>query len=338
MSARTIVILMEETVQPATRTPKPYAELQALTDDEVHRRYKVLDDESAYIYLYNKYHNRLIFFIRSSWPTRQDVQNDAEDIFHEAFMETIVKSPFSLIGRIEQITALRAAACNAEVFKAALETYGFLLAKCDRRGLVLVDPETNVFSLSRSVRDLRSEELNAFMSPIDAANLPTVEEAKALQTNWRMEAKEQSQSWVLLGELPSDKRAFPRALYGTARTRAIDYWRRQRRYVTEDEVDQAEGGVSDPPAVAQSDVEAYLREDDPMFLAAMEDCMSRLTPEQNQVLLLKVYEPMNEEEIAEILGSTRAAVSMSYFRAWQSLKRCLEIKGILKKMIEVKRV
>ena len=120
MSARTIVILMEETVQPATRTPKPYAELQALTDDEVHRRYKVLDDESAYIYLYNKYHNRLIFFIRSSWPTRQDVQNDAEDIFHEAFMETIVKSPFSLIGRIEQITALRAAACNAEVFKAAL--------------------------------------------------------------------------------------------------------------------------------------------------------------------------------------------------------------------------
>jgi hypothetical protein len=51
MSARTIVILMEETVQPATRTPKPYAELQALTDDEVHRRYKVLDDESAYIYL-----------------------------------------------------------------------------------------------------------------------------------------------------------------------------------------------------------------------------------------------------------------------------------------------
>ena len=201
-----------------------------------------------------------------------------------------------------------------------------------------MDPETNVFSLSRSVRDLRSEELNAFMSPIDAANLPTVEEAKALQTNWRMEAKEQSQSWVLLGELPSDKRAFPRALYGTARTRAIDYWRRQRRYVTEDEVDQAEGGVSDPPAVAQSDVEAYLREDDPMFLAAMEDCMSRLTPEQNQVLLLKVYEPMNEEEIAEILGSTRAAVSMSYFRAWQSLKRCLEIKGILKKMIEVKRV
>ena len=83
--------------------------------------------------------------------------------------------------RKEQITALRAAADNAEAFKAALEEAGYVLARGDKRGLVLVDGEGEVFSVSRHVTDIKGKELKAFMASIDQAALPTVEEAKAIQ-------------------------------------------------------------------------------------------------------------------------------------------------------------
>ena len=82
--------------------------------------------------------------------------------------------------RKEQVTALRAAADNAQAFKNALEEAGYLLAKGDKRGMVLVDGEGEVFSLSRHVTDIKGKEFKAFMAPIDQAALPTVEEAKAL--------------------------------------------------------------------------------------------------------------------------------------------------------------
>ncbi len=82
--------------------------------------------------------------------------------------------------RKEQITALRAAADNALAFKNALEEAGYVLAKGDKRGMVLVDGEGEVFSLSRHVTDIKWKEFKAFMAPIDQAALPTVEEAKAL--------------------------------------------------------------------------------------------------------------------------------------------------------------
>src|SRR5690242_17105398 len=53
--------------------------------------------------------------------------------------------------RKEQITALRQQADSAEAFKAALEDAGYVLARGDRRGIVLVDAEGEVFSLSKQV-------------------------------------------------------------------------------------------------------------------------------------------------------------------------------------------
>lgn len=83
--------------------------------------------------------------------------------------------------RKEQVTALRSASDNAPSFKNALEDAGYILARGDKRGLVIVDGQGEVYSLSRQVTDLKSKELKAFMDGIDPAKLPTVAEAKALQ-------------------------------------------------------------------------------------------------------------------------------------------------------------
>ena len=83
--------------------------------------------------------------------------------------------------RKAQITALRTEADNGQAFKNALEDAGYILARGDKRALVIVDAEGEVFSLSRHVTDLKAKELKAFMAGIDAATLPTAEDAKTLQ-------------------------------------------------------------------------------------------------------------------------------------------------------------
>lgn len=87
--------------------------------------------------------------------------------------------------RKEQVTALRAMSDSAAAFKAALEAAGYVLAKGDRRGLVIVDGGGEVFSLNRHVTDMKAKDLAAFMEPLSAAKLPTVEEAKLLQQQAR---------------------------------------------------------------------------------------------------------------------------------------------------------
>ncbi|HWR53981.1 MAG TPA: relaxase/mobilization nuclease domain-containing protein [Bryobacteraceae bacterium] len=83
--------------------------------------------------------------------------------------------------RKEQVTALRAASDNAPSFKSALEDAGYILARGDRRGFVIVDGAGEVYSLSKQVTDLKGKEFKAFMDGIDPKTLPSVEEAKALQ-------------------------------------------------------------------------------------------------------------------------------------------------------------
>jgi hypothetical protein len=91
--------------------------------------------------------------------------------------------------RKEQVTALRAASDSAPAFKHALAEAGYILAKGDKRGLVIVDAQGEVYSLSRQVTDLKAKEFKAFMDGIDPKTLPSVsdakqmvEEAKAKQT------------------------------------------------------------------------------------------------------------------------------------------------------------
>ncbi|AQQ04116.1 hypothetical protein B0E33_11370 [Roseibium algicola] len=66
---------------------------------------------------------------------------------------------------------------SKEAFKGALESYGYYLARGDRRGFVAVDVRGEVYSLSRAI-GIRSKDLNDKLGTPD--DLQSVEEAKML--------------------------------------------------------------------------------------------------------------------------------------------------------------
>jgi len=79
---------------------------------------------------------------------------------------------------------------SKEAFKGALESYGYYLARGDRRGFVAVDVRGEIYSLSRAI-GIKSKELNGKLgTPKD---LQSVEEAKKL-VNARWSEKLQSLS------------------------------------------------------------------------------------------------------------------------------------------------
>jgi hypothetical protein len=91
--------------------------------------------------------------------------------------------------RKEQIAGIRKSCDNAQAFKNALEGAGYVLAKGDKRGFVLVDGDGEVFSLSKHLADdIKGKEYKAFMAPVDMTALPNVEEAKAIQERRHQEA------------------------------------------------------------------------------------------------------------------------------------------------------
>ncbi len=70
---------------------------------------------------------------------------------------------------------------NAAVFQTAIEDKGYLLAKGDRRDFVVIDPAGGIHSLARRIEGMKAAQLREFMSPIDRAALPSIEQAKSAQ-------------------------------------------------------------------------------------------------------------------------------------------------------------
>ena len=104
-----------------------------------------------------------------------------KETFTTAEQQQAARTELTPTERKAQITALRAEADNGQAFKNALEEAGYILAKGERRALVIVDGEGEVFSLSRHVTDLKAKDLKSFMAGIDPELLPSAEEAKGLQ-------------------------------------------------------------------------------------------------------------------------------------------------------------
>ena len=92
--------------------------------------------------------------------------------------------------RKEKITALRKHADTAQAFKNVLEENGYVLARGDKRGYVLVDEQGAVFSLSRYVTDIKGKEFKTFMAALDVATLPDVQQATTLQAERVAQSKE----------------------------------------------------------------------------------------------------------------------------------------------------
>jgi hypothetical protein len=109
--------------------------------------------------------------------------------------------------RIAQLAEIRKSCDDGLAFKNALEDAGYVLAKGDRRGFVLVDQQGEIFSLSKHLPHLKRKEYNAFMASVDPAALPSVDEAKAFQ-----EAREQARQAAANVEPPAEaKKKAPEA-------------------------------------------------------------------------------------------------------------------------------
>lgn len=80
--------------------------------------------------------------------------------------------------RREDITATYEQSDSAAAFRAALEQKGYMLARGDRRGFVVVDKFGQVHSLSRYVKGHTAKQIKAKLAPLTPEQLPTADQAK----------------------------------------------------------------------------------------------------------------------------------------------------------------
>lgn len=80
--------------------------------------------------------------------------------------------------RRAEITTAYEASDTAEAFRAALEQKGYVIAKGDKRGFVVVDKSGDVHSLTRYIKGHKASAIKDRLAALRPAQLPTVDEAK----------------------------------------------------------------------------------------------------------------------------------------------------------------
>lgn len=90
--------------------------------------------------------------------------------------------------RRAEITAAYEASDSAEAFRAALEQKGYVLARGDRRGLVVVDKLGSPHSLTRYIKGHKASAVKKKLAPLTPDQLPSVDQAKE-QMRQRMQAQ-----------------------------------------------------------------------------------------------------------------------------------------------------
>jgi hypothetical protein len=90
----------------------------------------------------------------------------------------------------EQVTALWRSTDNGQSFAAALSDAGYVLARGDRRDFVIIDPKCGTHSLARRIEGARVKDIRERMADIDASELPSVAQAKAIQRARQIERGE----------------------------------------------------------------------------------------------------------------------------------------------------
>ncbi len=87
--------------------------------------------------------------------------------------------------RKAEITGLYERADNGRAFHNALEDAGYLLARGDRRAIVVVDIAGEVHSLNRQIKTAKAKEIREKIADIDMGSLPDVNAARELQEQRR---------------------------------------------------------------------------------------------------------------------------------------------------------
>ncbi|CAG0931984.1 ECF RNA polymerase sigma factor SigW [Thermoflexales bacterium] len=105
-------------------------------------------------------------------------------------------------------------------------------------------------------------------------------------------------------------------LYRIAYARIVDFWRRGKRQQT--------APLDDP--LLQDGLASTDEAIDVDFLQhrSLQKALRQLTDDQQNVIILKFMQSMNNAEIAQILGKTEGAVKALQRRALESLARLLE--------------
>jgi hypothetical protein len=80
-----------------------------------------------------------------------------------------------------QLTEIWNRTDSGKAFAAAIEEQGWMLARGDRRDFVVVDPAGETHSLARRIDGAKAKDIRTRMADVDAASLPSIEQAKELQ-------------------------------------------------------------------------------------------------------------------------------------------------------------
>lgn len=116
-------------------------------------------------------------------------------------------------------------------------------------------------------------------------------------------------------------------LYRIAHNQVIDYYRQQTRQQEQIpelpleehlETTATDNFLADPAA----DVDA--QHDARVVAYSLEVALSRLTPDQQQVLVLRFGEQMKTQEVAEVMQKTNGAIEALQHRALAALRRMLD--------------
>jgi RNA polymerase sigma-70 factor (ECF subfamily) len=109
-------------------------------------------------------------------------------------------------------------------------------------------------------------------------------------------------------------RPFSAWLYRIASARVADYYRRHRRRPTVPLAADLPARGGDPGEVAESRLTAEL----------LQQVIARLSPLQQQVIVLRFLEGLSHAEVAQVIGRSEGAVRVLQFRALEALRRLLE--------------
>lgn len=121
--------------------------------------------------------------------------------------------------------------------------------------------------------------------------------------------------------------SFQAWLYRIAHNQVIDYYRQQTRQQEQmyqvpledqPEATGVENVIADPSA--DVDAEQDVRE----LACGLEAALSRLTPDQQQVLVLRFGEQMKTQEVAAIMNKTNGAIEALQHRALATLRRMID--------------
>ena len=109
-------------------------------------------------------------------------------------------------------------------------------------------------------------------------------------------------------------------LYRIAHARVVDHFRQSSRVLDQEVIENVELSTEDD--MDSSLMKAYHER-------KVRDAIKQLTPEQQQVVLLRFVEGYNLQKTAEALGKTIGAIKLMQHRALRTLSKELKNQGIV---------